>query len=169
MTPSPARRMRRMIAAVLLAPLALLACSIEPEPVHVGAEECAHCSMLISDRRFAAQVLNTKGRAWKFDSIECLRGFIQAGTLQPADVHSAWVTDAAAGTEWVAADAAYFLRSPAVSSPMGGGLIAYAAEDAARAARADVGGEVLSWDDLLALPAQIGSDAGAHAHHGRGG
>ena len=135
---------------------------IEPADVHIGTEECAHCSMMISDRRFATQVLNTKGRSWKFDSIECLRAFVHAGTLGRDELHSAWVTDGNDET-WVRAETAAFLRSDAVRSPMGGGLLAFAAVSAAHAASEDAGdGTVMSWPEVLAAAPSSGSSVGSH-------
>lgn len=156
------RAARRGAAVVLLLPLALLACGdIEPADVHIGTEECAHCSMMISDRRFAAQALNTKGRAWKFDSIECLRAFVQSGTLDERELHSAWVTDSGAA-EWVRAELAVFVRSNAIRSPMGGGLVAFAAAPAAHAAVEEAGtGTVMSWAELLTMR-ENGPSMGSH-------
>jgi copper chaperone NosL len=157
------RAVRRAVAGALLLPLALLACGgVEPAEVHLGVEECAHCSMMISDRRFATQVLNTNGRSWKFDSIECLRAFMQAGTLHRDELHSAWVTDAN-DEGWVRAEAAVYLQSDAVRSPMGGGLLAFAAAPAAHAAREDAGGgSVMSWPEVLAATPATGSSMGSH-------
>jgi copper chaperone NosL len=163
------RRARRVLAAVVVAPLLLTACDIAPEPVHIGAEECAHCSMLISDRRYAGQVLNNRGRAFKFDAVECVRDFLNAGTVAAADVHSVWVTDAAAGDGWIRAEDAIFVQSPALRTPMGGGLAAYADRAAAGAVLQDLGsGELLSWAAVLAgAPATGGADAhGGHDGHG---
>jgi copper chaperone NosL len=150
MTVTAGRRLRRTIGVALLAPLALLACEIGPEPVHTDSDECAHCSMLITDRRFAAQLLNAKGRSYKFDSIECLRGFVQAGVVPEADVHSTWVTDSRSAGEWVRSDEAVFLQSPGVHSPMGAGLVAFAGAAAAASAQAELDGELLTWAELLA-------------------
>jgi copper chaperone NosL len=154
------RRWRRLIVLALLAPLAA-ACEITPEPLHLGAEECAHCSMLITERRYAAQLLNARGKAFMFDAVECLRGFVQDGTVAAADIHSIWVTDAAAGDGWIAAEEAAFLHSPELRTPMGGGLAAYASAAAAAAAAAELNGVVMTWTELLASPDAM---HGAAAH-----
>jgi copper chaperone NosL len=145
------RRFGRVLALAVLVPVLSLACEIRPETVHVDAEECVHCSMLISDRRFAAQLLNTKGKAYKFDSIECLRAFVQAGTVAAGDTHSIWVTDSEVGDGWVRAEDAAFLHSTQLRTPMGGGLAAFAhAADAEQTAHELGGGHVLTWAELLA-------------------
>jgi copper chaperone NosL len=160
MSPHRLRRWSRLILLALVLPLAA-ACEITPEHLHVGAEECAQCSMLISDRRFAAQLLSRTGKAWKFDSIECLHAFMGAGTVAAADVHSVWVTDLDRGEGWIPAGEASYLRSPGLSSPMGGGLAAFTHRASAEAAARELGGEVLDWNGLLALRVDHG---GHHAH-----
>lgn len=159
MTMKIARRWSRMLSMAVLVPLLTLACDIRPEPVHVGSEECAHCSMLISDRRFAAQLLNVRGKAFKFDSVECLRSFVQAGTVPATDVHSVWVTDLEAGDGWIAAADAAFLSSPELRTPMGGGLAAFASAGDARGMAEGLGGVVLTWQELL------DTDMGHEGHH----
>jgi copper chaperone NosL len=159
----------RLIACALLLPVLTLACDVRPEPVHVGSEECAHCSMLISDRRFAAQLLSTKGKAYKFDSIECLRAFALAGTVAPGDTHSTWVTDSEVGDGWVRAEDAAFMQSAELRTPMGGGLAAYAhAAAAARDAR-ELNGRVLSWNELLASAGNGDAADAQNAHADNGG
>jgi copper chaperone NosL len=158
------RRWGRLIVLALLVPLAS-ACEIAPEPVHLGAEECAHCSMLISERRYAAQLLTTKGKAYKFDAIECLREFLATGAVSSADVHSLWVTDATLGEGWIRAEDATFLHSAELRTPMGGGLAAYASAADAQVAAARLSGTLMSWQALLAadLPGG-GHDHAGHDH-----
>lgn len=150
----------------LLALLALLAsaCTIEPQPIHLGAEECGHCRMVISERQFAAQALTTKGRAISFDAIECLADWVRTGEeVAAAELHSLWVSDFASPESWLDARDAVFLRSDEVRSPMGAGLTAHASLDAARGYQAELGGDVLDWDGVVEL---IGSQGGhAHDHH----
>jgi copper chaperone NosL len=157
---------RRALIAALLTPLVLFtACGEpEPQPVHVGAEECAHCRMLISERRWAAQLLTTRGRAINFDSIECLAAWVRTAGTDAADVHSLWVTDALEGDGWVNVDDAAFLRSPSLRTPMGGGLAAYSSAARAREQQAQLGGAVLSWPEVVST-ATPAADGGEH-HHG---
>jgi|GEM_PF-5263680 len=64
---------------VLLLTLAISACSIEPQTIQLGSEECSHCRMVISEQRFTAQALNRQGRAFSFDAIECMADWVAAG------------------------------------------------------------------------------------------
>jgi copper chaperone NosL len=161
------KRARRLLLA-LTAPLLLAACAAGPQPVVWGVEECAHCQMVIADERFAAQVVDARGNAYKFDAIECMADFVNAGEFSAGE-HTAWIADGRDG--WIAAETATFVRSDAIRSPMGGGLAAHGSADAARELQAQVGGELLTWPEVRQRVAQHGhthgtgaADAG-HAGH----
>jgi copper chaperone NosL len=152
------------VALALLVALLVTGCAVEPQPIHLGSEECSHCRMVISEQRFAAQALTTKGRAFSFDAIECMAEWLRAGEAVPvADLHSLWVSDFAGGETWLRADDAVFLRSQQTRSPMGMGLSAHASAEAARRYQAELGGELLSWDEVLEAVAR--QDGHGHHHH----
>jgi copper chaperone NosL len=159
----PSRFPRSGLGMLLV--LLLAACDgIAPRPIHFGSEECAHCRMMISDERFAAQLLTTRGLAHSFDAIECLAGFVERGGVAADEVHSIWALDSRQPDSWVAIDDAVFLRSDAVRSPMGAGLIAFADAGAARRAQDELGGEVLRWREVLQA-VRDGTLQDGHAHH----
>jgi len=152
------------LAALILLLLMGTACSIEPQPVLLGSEECAHCRMMIGDLQFASQALTSTGKAYKFDAIECMAEWVNAGADQ-AELHSTWVTDGAMTERWVRTDDAHFLRSDQVRSPMGMGLTAYADRAAAVEHHEMVGGELMTWQQVLQTVAREGSNARhSHAH-----
>lgn len=137
-----------MKAAAVVSVLVLAGCSTEPQPILFGEDADAYCRMTISDARFASQIVTKTGKAYKFDSIECLTSFLAAGTVADQDVHSVWVTDASAPGTLIAADAARFVRSEQIRSPMGGGLLAFGTQDAATTHARQVNGDLLDWADL---------------------
>jgi copper chaperone NosL len=150
----------------LLLLLLFAACggTIAPQAIHFGNEECDHCRMVISDERFAAQLLTTRGKAYTFDALECMAEFVDRGTVAAEDVHSLWVLDSQDPGSWLPADDAVYLQSPNVRSPMGAGLIAYDGVDAARRAQDEVGGEVLRWREVVQA-VRDGALHSAHQHH----
>jgi hypothetical protein len=82
-----------------------------------------------------------------FDDIGCLLDAVRREPAAPLDV---WVQDAA-GAGWLDADAAAFVASPRIRTPMSGGVLAYADAAAAEAAVAVRGGDVIrSWPELVA-------------------
>ena len=110
------RRARALL--LLLCLLSVLGCqdyTRAGEPVW-DKQPCAHCHMLVSDPRFAAQLVTHAHERLFFDDPGCLAAYMQA---HPAEVERAWVhTD----TSWVEARAARFKAG--ASSPMGYGFIA---------------------------------------------
>lgn len=65
---------RRSALAVIASALLVTACTrtdAAAEPVW-GKEPCAHCRMLVSDKRYAAQVVDEAGDHRFFDDIGCM-------------------------------------------------------------------------------------------------
>ncbi len=155
---SPALRLALLMLLALPA-----ACTPEPRPIRYGEDTCAHCIMTVSDARYGAELVTTTGKTYVFDSIECLAGYL----LQERDgtdrIHSLWVTDFEQPGTLIPAEDAVFLHSPALRSPMGMNLTAFAPTADPARLRAEHGGEILTWDDVLAL-VQTRQAAGGHAH-----
>ncbi|HSJ05080.1 MAG TPA: nitrous oxide reductase accessory protein NosL [Longimicrobiales bacterium] len=160
-------KLRRHAGMAALSAVVLAACAAGPDPVHWGVEECARCRMVISDERFAGQVVDRRGNTYAFDAIECMAAFLNDGTVADADVHSVWIADGRDG--WVAAGDATFIHSPNIRSPMGGGLVAHADAGTARRLQEEVGGDVLTWQDVLARLAESGHSHAGHPHAGETG
>jgi len=52
----------KTLTALSIIVLALLsACSRAPEPIVYGKDACTHCKMTIMDKRFAAEIITSKG------------------------------------------------------------------------------------------------------------
>jgi len=68
------RRRPHALRRLALLALALAACGREsgPQPIAFDREACAHCRMLISDPRFAAQLETQDGEVRSFDDPGCL-------------------------------------------------------------------------------------------------
>lgn len=99
-------------------------------PIKWDRDRCARCSMVISDRRFAAQVRGgPKAEAFKFDDIGCAVTWAAEKLktmpwLADPATHI-WVADSAhPGTHWLDAKQAHYAPGP--RSPMGYDLAAHA-------------------------------------------
>ncbi len=120
---------RRRCLVGLLGLLALDACAkIEgpTDPVW-GKEPCAHCKMLVSDQRYAAQAAESQDRFY-FDDIGCLVSWMK--TRQASHL---WVRDASSA-RWLDAKTARY--HDGASTPMDFGF----------EARAEGG---VSWEEML--------------------
>lgn len=149
--PRPTTRRRYTTVGVLIGVLLAGACAPRPEPIRYGEDVCAHCRMVIMDERYGAELVTTKGRVFKFDSIECLAAYVLEMS-DSSDIHSLWVTAFHTPGQLIRVDEAVLLRSRALNSPMGANLTAFnAAVVSGDSAVNAFGGEVLSWEDVLAL------------------
>ncbi|GHT90876.1 hypothetical protein AGMMS49545_05560 [Betaproteobacteria bacterium] len=138
---SPPRRVffsRIAVGGLLLTPLASLLAACQPRTqwpsgmavIYWDRDTCTHCGMVISDRRFAAQINADSGQVRKFDDIGCLLTWLrdQAAT-QPwtsAETMRFWVAardNSAEHPTWLDPRTAHYL---AQSSPMGYNFVAVA-------------------------------------------
>lgn len=149
------RRLTRLLTSVtLLFSLTFLSCS-KPGPVTInyGQDECDHCKMTIADQKFGSELVTTKGKAYKFDSIECLAAYRYRTELSAGDIHSMWVTDFSRPGTFLSVEAAAIIAAERAKSPMGMGLVAVgSAQEAAKLIQV-VGGKTLPWDQIIALVA----------------
>ncbi len=139
-----------MRVAMLLLILLVGACADGTPEIAFDLDECRYCRMIISDERFAAAATTATGRTVRFDSIECLAGWVLAEEEPPRSV---WVTDAARPGVLVPASEARFRRDSTLHSPMGQGWVA--GDDKA-------GG--IPWDSVLAEVRLAGALPAAHSH-----
>ena len=127
----------------------LAACGgAQPEPIALNQDGCDYCRMVISDARFGGEAITGTGRVHKFDSVECLAGWVRAAA--PGTARALYVIDLAHPGSFVPAGQAGYLHGGLVRSPMGREVVAFASMAAAEQMRAMLGGRVMSWADVLA-------------------
>ena len=154
-----ASRAAGKVGALVAAGLTLLfvGCSSGPRPIMYGQDICAHCRMTVSDERFGAELVTSRGKVLVFDSIECLGAYIGG---QAGEGGSAWVTDLSRRGELLAGTSASYAQSDAIRSPMGKNLGAFASAAERDRFIAEEGGRPLGWEDVLVLTA----DGHQHVH-----
>lgn len=134
----------------ILASLAFLllfaACKIAPEPIAYGTDACHFCHMTIVDRQHASEVVTGKGKAFKFDAVECMLYHLQDA---PADAKALYlVSDFNQPGTFIGADGATYLISENLPSPMGAFLTAFASRPEGEKAMAQYGGTLYDWAGL---------------------
>jgi len=140
--------MRNIIYILFLALMVLLtSCSQQPAEIHYGSDECAHCKMMITDDRFAAQLVTETGKAYKFDAIECLAQYTSANK---SELESAklWVSNFQYPGTWVEAGKAFIVKSKVINSPMGESLLAFETEQQMQDHLAEYPGKQITWQRL---------------------
>jgi copper chaperone NosL len=124
---------------VTVASLSLSACGSAasgPPPITLDETACAHCGMLVSDLAFASAYRTGEGDALVFDDLGCLLREL------PSEGARVWVKDFET-SEWLDAEAAFFVRSESIQTPMGGGIVAFSSREAAEGR-----GEALRFSEL---------------------
>ncbi len=157
MAAASAGGVNRRVALCVLAVLAAGCGDGGPREIAWGREECAACRMQISDQRFGAQLVTTRGKVMSFDAVECLLGVLDTDAVPPGDVSSLWVVNFARPGRLIDARAARYLRSTTVRSPMGFDVMAFASDEELAATRAVHPGDATTWAQLPALRRATGA------------
>ncbi len=127
--------------------LILASCNVSPEAINYNYDECAYCKMKISDIRFGAEIVTSKGKIHKYDSAECLvRTYIED---EKKDFAFVIVTDYSQPHKLIDAESATFMISENQPSPMGGNLSAYENKEHAEATVSEKGGKLLNFTELV--------------------
>lgn len=126
---------------------ALIACSVKPDPIDYGHDECNYCKMTIVDKAHSAQLVTKRGKQYKFDAIECMARIVyeknelgDGGILLVADYNSPG--------QMLPAKEANYVISPGIKSPMGANLSAVSERSLAEELIRIHGGEIYSWEPL---------------------
>jgi copper chaperone NosL len=101
------------------------ACSIEPEPLIYGKDQCHSCKMTLMDKKFGAELVTTKGKVYKFDDINCLFNFYNEGSVNKEDFRLKLVVDFSRPEKLIDAEKAVYLKSGEIKSPMASQVAAF--------------------------------------------
>jgi len=100
-------------------------CSIEPEPLIYGKDQCHSCKMTLMDKKFGAELVTTKGKVYKFDDINCLFNFYNEGSVNKEDFRLKLVVDFSRPEKLIDAEKAVYLKSGEIKSPMASQVAAF--------------------------------------------
>jgi len=135
--------------AILLLCLAAVGCQRGPGDgppvVRLDNDQCHQCGMIISDERFAAATIIVADRGPEpllFDDYNCQ---VNYETEHPdAKIHARWVHDHGSRA-WINAEAASFIMSSELRTPMGSNTAAFANPEAAQAALSRFRGDLMNF------------------------
>ncbi len=138
--------MRLLIPVVLI--LTLISCQVEPEPLRYGEDACHHCKMTLVDKKFGAELVTRKGKVYKFDDINCMIQFYSSDDRPDKYAYKLVVDFSRPGTLINAADA-FYLKSPAIKSPMASQVAAFESQQSLNAVKDEWNGIYLVWGELV--------------------
>jgi copper chaperone NosL len=103
--------------------------------------------MQIMDPKYGTELVTSKGKIYKFDSIECLAFYSK--NMNDDDNSTLWVTDFLNKNELVDKNKAYFLLSENLRSPMGLNLTAFSSQTDLNKIKNQYQGRELKWNELI--------------------
>lgn len=136
--------MKNLILCVLVV-FGAIGCSPKPRPILYGTDSCHYCRMTIVDHQHAAEAVTSKGKAYKFDAVECMINHVKQNEATYAFI---LVNDYLSPGNLIDAKASTFLISPEIPSPMGAFLSAFKDRQSAEATRQSKGGELYDWEQV---------------------
>ena len=118
------------------------------EPVAIAPEDmCSYCKMALSEKQYAAELIDGEGQPFKFDDIGCMLNFVKSSSVS-VSASSFFVMDFDE-RQWIKADDAYYVRSSDLATPMKGGIIAFKNRSPAQQAADKYHGKLLRFKELL--------------------
>ncbi len=126
--------------------LVCISCSIEPSKIVYGQDACHFCKMTIVEETHAAQIVTNKGKAFKYDAIECMLN--DSENHEKEDIALYLVTDYLTPQKLIDAKTATFLISKSIQSPMGANLSAFENRNNVEEYAKNEEDKVFDWADL---------------------
>ena len=123
-----------------------MGCEVKPQKINFGVDNCHYCKMTIVDKQHATEVVTTKGKAFKYDAIECMLNHIS--TWDGPDINLFLVSDYSDHNNLIDATMATFLECEAIPSPMGANLSAFQNKEDALKTKDKLGGKIYDWKSL---------------------
>lgn len=139
-----AKQIKNHALATVVLTLFITSCSRGPVPIEYGKDECALCRMTIMDKRFGSETVNSKGKAYKFDSVECLVNYTNNNDV--ADYKN-YVTQFDKPGELVEAENVQYLISEDIPSPMGENISVHSSDKDLTQYKG--GALIFNWNELL--------------------
>ena len=127
--------------------LMLNSCQTDPEPIHYGSDGCSMCKMIIVDTHFGSELISSKGKIYKFDSIECLVFFTE-NSIDDENFFTL-VTDYLNNNELINSKKAFYLQSENLRSPMGLNITAFSSQSDLKKFKEKYAGKELSWKEII--------------------
>ncbi len=122
------------------------ACTVGPSEINYGKEACHFCKMTIVDNQHAAEIVTAKGKAFKFDAIECMINDLKK--RDESEIALFLINDYANPGNLIDARPATYLISEAIPSPMGAFLSGFGSRETALAVKDEKGGEIYDWQAI---------------------
>lgn len=139
------------MTAALMALFSFSSCTVGPEPIRYGQDNCQHCKMTLMDKRFGAEIVTAKGKVFKFDDLNCLVLYLKSAAVPQEQIAQIVSVNFKKPDSFVEVGKAYFLRNEALKSPMRGDIATFSGPNDLAAVKSEMGGgKEMNWEELKA-------------------
>ncbi|MBT3253597.1 MAG: hypothetical protein HN995_05695 [Candidatus Marinimicrobia bacterium] len=137
--------------AILLTAVFMISCEPTVRTINYGQDGCDYCRMTIVEEHYGSELLTTKGKAYKFDSIECLAAFVIKDEVKREYIHELYFTDFEDAGNLYPLGEMIFVQTKKLKSPMGLNLSGYRNQKVADDVALLYFGETMSWEQVQAF------------------
>lgn len=143
-------RMKLQIFGLACMMLILMSCSLEPRPIKLGVDRCAHCKMTLTDPKFGGELVTAKGKIYVFDDLSCMATFYKMNSRHEENDRY-YCIDYLGEMPFISVEQAHFLKSEQeFHTPMGSSTAAFGSLKKIEVyMKGKIPGEVLGWTDLI--------------------
>ncbi|MBC8374962.1 MAG: nitrous oxide reductase accessory protein NosL [FCB group bacterium] len=134
--------------SVFLIAILLVSCEPTIQAINYGQDGCSYCRMTIVEEHYGSELLTTKGKAHKFDSIECLAAFVIKGEVATEKIHDLYFTDFEDAGNLYPLQDMIFVQAKKLKSPMGLNLSAFRTQKTADDVALLYFGETMNWEQV---------------------
>mgnify|MGYP002777227360 CR=1 FL=1 len=137
-----------MRLSLVLIFLAVIGCTVRPEPLVFGQDACYTCKMTLMDNKFGAELVTRKGKVYKFDDLNCMLNFYHSEYETTADFAFVQVIDFANPEKLIDAQHAWYLKSDNIRTPMASGVAAFESEESFTPYKTEWKAILMSWGEV---------------------
>jgi copper chaperone NosL len=105
--------------------------------------------MTLMDKKFGAELVSQKGKVYKFDDVNCMLAFYNSGEIPPQEFAYRLVTDFSQPASLIDAADAFYLKSPALKTPMASQIAAFQQKENMEKIKKELKGIYLVWGELV--------------------
>ena len=136
------------IASYLFLFMFIISCAPkEAEPIKLNSDGCEFCKMKISDGKFGAELITTKGRVYKFDDIQCMVKYHKENST--TKIQSFYIHDFNQNNSLIAAETAHYIKDGEINSPMRGNIIATQTKEESEKLAENFKATATSWSEII--------------------
>ncbi len=146
------KRFKKGKVVAVIIPFVLLSLSscgtTKPEPIQLNKDKCSNCGMTITDLKFAAELITSKGRIYKFDDMQCMLNY-KKDNAEKTVSSQFYVSDYLGDNNLISTEKAFFIKAENINGPMGGKYAAFSNKDSADDYVKKYKAQVSSWSKLI--------------------